>query len=262
MADSTEDSAVESSLDTTLRPSATVVLLRAAPEAPELLFVRRHPDTAFGNTWAFPGGVLEKSDGAAVCDGLSAKAANAMLDTDSGLRYLSAAARELFEETGVLLTTSGPLPANLQNRREQLNEGTLAWPELLDEAAVRIDGTLLHYFSYWVTPEGLGKRFATRFFLSRMPDGQEARHCGGELTASEWLTAKEALDRHRRGDMSMIFPTLKTLEWLSAFDTAVAAIEAADRLAVAGVVKMLPKAVVVDGERRILLPGDAGYAAV
>jgi len=247
--------------DSPPRPSATVVLLRAAPAGSEVLLVQRHPDTAFGNTWAFPGGVVEDGDGAAACDGLSASAADVLLDTESGLRFLSAAARELFEETGVLLTSGGALPADLENRRERLNEGTLAWPALLDDAGLRIDCTLLHYFSYWVTPEGLGKRFATRFFLGRMPEGQEARHCGGELTASEWLTPEEALGRHRRGDMAMIFPTLKTLEWLSGFDSAAAAIEEADRLAAAGIVKMLPKAVVVDGERRILLPGDAGYAA-
>jgi len=251
----------DSAVDSRIRPSATVVLLRAGSNGPELLLVRRHPDTAFGNTWAFPGGVVEESDAAAACDGRSADAANELLDTESGLAYLSAAARELFEETGVLLTSSEVLPANLEHCRERLNEGTLAWSEWLDEAVLRIDCAALHYFSYWVTPEGLGKRFATRFFLSRMPEGQQARHCGNELTGSAWLTAKEALDRHRRGDMAMIFPTLKTLEWLAAFDSAAAAIEEADRLAAAGVVKMLPKAVVVDGERRILLPGDAGYAA-
>ncbi len=251
----------DSTIDSKIRPSATVVLLRAESEGPELLLVKRHPDTAFGNTWAFPGGVVEEGDAAAACDGLSAAAADDLLDTQSGLAYLSAAARELFEETGVLLTSSGAFPANLENRRQQLNEGTLAWSEWLDEAQLRIDCTELHYFSYWVTPEGLGKRFATRFFLSRMPEGQQARHCGNELTDSAWLTAKQALDQHRRGDMAMIFPTLKTLEWLAGFDSAAAAIEAADRLAATGVVKMLPKAVVVDGERRILLPGDAGYAA-
>ena len=251
--------------DSAIRPSATVVLLRAAPDAPELLFVRRHPDTAFGNTWAFPGGVVEKSDSAAACEGLSTKAAGAVADADAdaepGLAYLSAAARELFEETGVLLATGGALPADLESWRERLNEGTLTWPALLDEAGLRIDDSLLHYFSYWVTPEGLGKRFATRFFLGEMPDGQQARHCGSELTASRWLTAQQALDRHRRGEMTMIFPTLKTLEWLYAFSSAAAAIEEAGRLAAAGIVKMLPKAVVIDGERRILLPGDPGYAA-
>ena len=255
------DPATDSAADLAIRPSATVVLLRAAPAAPELLLVRRHPDTAFGNTWAFPGGVVEKSDSDAACEGMSSRAADAVLDTESGRAYLSAAARELFEETGVLLATGKALPADLEGRRERLNEGTLTWPALLDEAELCIDCSLLHYFSYWVTPEGLGKRFATRFFLSPMPDGQEARHCGSELTASEWLTAEDALGRHRRGEMAMIFPTLKTLEWLSAFSGRAAAIDGAGRLAAAGVVKMLPKAVVIDGERRILLPGDPGYAA-
>ncbi|MEM8814885.1 MAG: NUDIX domain-containing protein [Pseudomonadota bacterium] len=244
------------------RASATVVLLREGTRKPELLLVQRHAATAFGGTWAFPGGVLDPDDAqvASACAGVSAAAADALLNTDSALDYFSAAVRELFEETGVLLARSDAEPPRTD--REALNTGALRWRDFVTARSLRLDCAALHYFSYWVTPKNVGKRFRTRFFVAELPAGQCAAHCGRELTDSQWLTAEEALRRHCEDELAMILPTLKTLEWLQPFDSVAAAILEARQLAAEGVVEMLPKAITVDGERRILLPGEPGYAEI
>ncbi|SVC65599.1 uncharacterized protein METZ01_LOCUS318453, partial [marine metagenome] len=86
-------------------PSATIVVARKGELMPEVLLVRRRSGDAFGNSYAFPGGVIDhdESNAHAVCDGLSADEANTILEAANGLDYYSAAVRELFEETGILL---------------------------------------------------------------------------------------------------------------------------------------------------------------
>ncbi len=52
-------------------PSATVVLLREADGLPELLMVKRRAGDAFGDSYAFPGGVVDhdESDAHGLIDG-------------------------------------------------------------------------------------------------------------------------------------------------------------------------------------------------
>jgi 8-oxo-dGTP pyrophosphatase MutT (NUDIX family) len=48
---------------TPARPAATLVLLRNAPEGPEVLLVQRNPRQRFmGGAWVFPGGALHAGD--------------------------------------------------------------------------------------------------------------------------------------------------------------------------------------------------------
>ena len=68
--------------------------------------VKRHAGASFGAAYAFPGGVLDPEDRLIheYCEGLSAEEADARLGVPhEALDYYSAAIRELFEESGVLL---------------------------------------------------------------------------------------------------------------------------------------------------------------
>ena len=198
------------------RPSSTVVLARAAAGAPELLLVQRHERLAFGGAHAFPGGVLEPAASGVYehCIGVPAAEADALLNVDGGLAYFSAAVRELFEESGVLLATVGRAGVDLAAARDALNDGSLNWQSFVDENALRLHCDALHYFSFWITPEALPRRFSTRFFLAAMPEDQDAAHCGGELTDSCWMTAEGALAASHDGSISLHFPTIRTLEAL------------------------------------------------
>ena len=94
------------SLPAPAKPSSTIVLLRECDSRPVLLMVKRRAGDAFGDSYAFPGGVVDHDESAArpYCFGLSQEDADRILDVPhDGLDYYSAGIRELFEETGVLL---------------------------------------------------------------------------------------------------------------------------------------------------------------
>ncbi len=197
------------------RPSSTVVLARDAADEPEYLLVRRHAKSAFGSTFAFPGGVIEPADAAvhSRCAGIERDEADRLLGVRAdGLDYYSAAVRELFEETGVLLAERGPGTDELDRCRGLLNAGDVVWQDFLAEYDLRIRCDLLCYFSHWITPDTLPRRYSTRFFAARMPAGQVACHDERELTDSRWMTARAALAAAAEGDIEIPFPTLRTLE--------------------------------------------------
>ena len=243
------------------RPSSTVVLAREAAAAPELLLVRRHERSAFGGAHAFPGGVLEAVDSRVdgYCAGITADAADALLNVDRGLAYFSAAVRELFEESGVLLATVGRSGVDLDAARDALNEGTLDWQSFVADNEVQLHCDALHYFSFWITPQALPRRFSTRFFLAAMPDDQDAAHCGGELTDSCWMTAEDALAASRGGSISLHFPTIRTLESLARCAALDELIEWAESRARAGVPCIFPEIEKRGGEARVIVAGhDSG----
>ena len=212
------------------RPSSTVVLVRPADDLPEVFMVKRHASASFGSRFAFPGGVLEESDAAVsdYCHGVTAAQANALLGLEhGGLDYYSAAIRELFEESGVLLATPKPSgeelitdefpTSELQAARDGLNSGTLDWLAFVSAHKLRLLCDRLYYFSFWITPVGLPKRYSARFFLARVPRQQAACHDGGELTESSWMTARDALTARKNKAMKLPYPTRKTLKRVARF---------------------------------------------
>ena len=78
----------------------------------------------------------------------------------------------------------------------------------------------VRYVSHWITPESEPKRFDTRFFLARAPEGQAYVHDDGEIIGSEWVRPLDALQRHRAGDFPMIGPTIVSLQDLGRHATA------------------------------------------
>lgn len=204
------------------RPSATVVLVRQGVSAPEVFMVRRHAETAFGGAYVFPGGVIDAADAEvhACCGALTDDIASSRLDVKSGgLDAFSAAIRELFEESGVLLADLPGNDPDLTSARASLNDGSLGWSDFLQRNAVTLQAEALHYIAHWITPTARSKRFSTRFFLAELPSDQIAEHCGVELTDSTWSTASDMLAAVREGLLEMPFPTVTTLENIERFET-------------------------------------------
>ena len=188
------------------RPSSTVVLVRSTSLLPEVFMVKRHARASFGSRFAFPGGVLEQSDAAvsAYCQGVSATRANALLDLEQGgLAYYSAAIRELFEESGVLLAEHGLSDEAQQAARDGLNAGSLDWLDFVAGNKLTLQCDRLHYFSYWITPVG--------------PTAQAASHDGSELTESCWMSARDVLAARKQKKMKVPYPTRKTLKRVAEF---------------------------------------------
>ena len=177
--------------------------------------VRRHARASFGDTYVFPGGVLERGDHKVGprCCGLADDDASRTLDVDAGgLSFYSAAIRELFEETGILLADTGADADELAVARDGLNDETLHWESFVSRNDVRLYCDELVYFSYWITPRIFPKRYSTRFFMAEAPANQQASHCGGEVTELRWMTARAALDAADGGSISLSPPTRATLE--------------------------------------------------
>ena len=248
--------------DITIQPSSTVVLVREAIGSPEIFMVKRHVDASFGSAYAFPGGVLDAEDAEVhdYCGGLSGSEANIKLGIkDSGLDYYSAAIRELFEEAGVLLADLSSIDENLNHVRDGLNTGSTNWLDFVASNKLELNCDQLHYFSHWVTPKVLAKRYTTRFFVAVLPQGQAAVHCGVELTESRWISAKDMLTASRNGDVGMPFPTIKTLESIARHESLASLTEWAQSCAEWGVTSMLPVMIKRNGRKQPVLPGDKDY---
>jgi 8-oxo-dGTP pyrophosphatase MutT (NUDIX family) len=131
--------------------------------------------------------------------------------------------------------------------------------EAAEEAAVDLgDPGALVKFSRWITPAEIRIRFDTHFFLAPLAEGARPRPDGRECVALDWFTPQAALDAHARGELLLVFPTIKHLEQLSGFGSADELLRWAEGRAV---VPVEPR-VVLEGEvARVLLPGEPGYAA-
>ena len=224
--------------------------------------VQRHEASAFGSAYAFPGGVVEADDAAVheYCGGLAGVDANVRLGiSDGGLDYYSAAVRELFEESGILLANLAAVDEDLSFVRDSLNDGSLAWSDFVQRNKLILHCETLHYVSHWITPQSEPKRYSTRFFVTALPGDQPASHCGGELTASRWSTAADMLAAERGGEVELVFPTVKTLESIARHRTFEELMEWARSSVEWGITTMVPLMIVRDGEREIVLPGDKDY---
>src|SRR4051794_39522105 len=93
--------------------------------------------------------------------------------------------------------------------------------EVAEEAGIDLpDADALVRFSRWITPPEVKIRFDTHFFLVAAPDGAEPHPDGEETVDSGWFTPAGALAAHERGEIMLVFPTMKTLEHVGAFGTA------------------------------------------
>jgi 8-oxo-dGTP pyrophosphatase MutT (NUDIX family) len=129
--------------------------------------------------------------------------------------------------------------------------------ELAEEAAVEgIDAAELVKFSQWITPAEVAIRFDTHFFLAPAPDGTEPAVDGSECVDLGWYSPQAALDAHERGEILLVFPTIKHLEQLAPFATAAELLEFARGR---DVVPVQPRVVVSGETARVLLPGEPGY---
>ena len=247
------------------RRSSTVVLVRPADPEPEVFMVQRHADSSFGAAHAFPGGVVDPEDGAVhdYCTGVSSKKADANLGVKvGGLDYYSAAVRELFEESGVLLANPDDVAEGTEAARDALNDGSDNWADFVTRNELELLCDQLHYFSHWITPPSQAKRYSTRFFIAVLPAMQVAGHCGGELTDSCWMTAHDVLAAGRAGEITLHFPTIKTLEIIARYKSLDDLMDWAASAVEWGITSMLPMIVQRDGHPEIVLPGEADYPGI
>ena len=213
-------------------PAASVLLLRDDPL--EVLMIRRHERSSFvPNAWVFPGGAVDEAD-AALGDG-------SIVNT---MRV--AAARELFEETGIWLGL--PLSA-CEEKRRRLLKRSIPFRELFAEGPIDLDR--LVWTGRWITPVGVPKRFDTYFFLACVGHDAVASADQTEAVEVTWIAPGHAVERHMGGEFPLVFPTLKNLEAIVGFADSGQLLETRRKAEIA---TTRPLLIVENGQKKIVLP--------
>jgi 8-oxo-dGTP pyrophosphatase MutT (NUDIX family) len=259
-------------MTSTIRNAATVLPLRSGnSDGFEVFMVKRNSRLGFhGGAHVFPGGAIDDQDRSVELAKLivtfdSDEAARILGVEDSAVArgYFVGAARELFEEAGVLLAT----PAGSATRgaiagqtyddeRKAVADGSLSFAKFLLNHDFVLDLSGLVHFQHFITPVQEKKRFDTRFFLVRVADDEVAEHDRGETVDGEWISPAAALVRYRDKQMSLLPPTILALERLDACDSIDAALDAA---ASAEVIEITPRIVFEEDYVALLYPQDPDY---
>lgn len=246
-----------SSAPESIRPAATLVLLRDGPSGLEVLMLRRaeRPDDRMSGTCVFPGGKVERADAGLhpFAEGVDDAAASRLLGLEAGgLDFMLAAVRECFEESGLLLAVDA------QGDWVDPPERSRPLDAACREHGWRLAADRLAYFAHWLTPVGVPRRFDTRFFVALAPPGQVARADGVETVDHLWLRPADAL----RADsgLKLMQITRHILGWAAGFDTAEACIAHARGLA--GIRRQMGRIGLGRAGPRTILPHEAPYAEI
>ena len=222
------------------RPAATVILIRDAPDGaetgPAVFVMRRHARMPFAaGTMVFPGGGVDDRDRSAAADLRRAWAGPAPewwaqrfnIEPDLAEALVCAAARETFEESGVLF--AGPADQSLsapdsivgdasvyRESRRALAEGALSFADFLLAEHLVLRSDLLRPWANWVTPEAeRTRRYDTYFFVGALPDGQRADGDNTESDQAGWSSPQAAIDDFAEGRALLLPPTWSQLDSLT-----------------------------------------------
>lgn len=231
--------------------------------------VRRGEGMRFmGGAHVFPGGRVDPDDYAAVdeawCDGIDVATSRLRdLEPQEALAYHLTAARELFEEAGILLARDregGYLSLSSADRRtrftryrREVHSGSERLRTIVTAEGLRLALDALLVFAHWVTPPVDVRRFDTRFFIIRVPEDQTAAHDDTETTDSTWITAAEAIARCQRNEIILPPPTWTTLREIEGFRSVADLTTWTLRRPI---VRREPRLVEHEGRKMLLLAGD------
>lgn len=212
------------------RPAATVMLVRDTPSGIGVFLMRRHSKMHFApGVMVFPGGGVDDRDRNADLGGLGEWAGPPPrwwaqrfgIEPDLAEALVCAAARETFEESGVLF--AGPdHPESIvsdasvySDARRELTEGTLSFADFLRRENLVLRSDLLRPWANWVTPEAeRTRRYDTYFFVAALPAGQRADGRNTESDRAGWTTPRAAIDDFEAGRNVLLPPTWTQLDSL------------------------------------------------
>ena len=222
-----------------IREAASVILLRRTPAGFEVFFVRRHKGSSFmASAFVFPGGAAEEGEDAK-----------------------TAAARELFEEAGVLLARDAGVQAETLEtpNQDQLRKRVLGGAnaaDVLRNAGLAWATDALVPWSHWITPSVEKKRFSARFFVCELPAGQEPRFDATETVDQIWIAPGDAAAR--AAELMLPPPQIRTCYELAQLAT-IEDVLAAGRARSSEPHPIMPR--LLPGERPcLLLPWDPQYS--
>jgi 8-oxo-dGTP pyrophosphatase MutT (NUDIX family) len=224
----------------TPRPAATVMLVRDTADGIAVFLMRRHAAMEFAaGVMVFPGGGVDDRDRNAEIAWTGPPpswwAQRFGIETDLAEALLCAAARETFEECGVLFAGPADDPGAIvgdasvyRESRLALADRTLSFADFLRRENLVLRADLLRPWANWVTPEAeRTRRYDTYFFVGALPQGQRADGDNTESDRAEWTTAQAAIDDFEAGRSFLLPPTWTQLDSLNG--RTVASVLAVDR---------------------------------
>jgi 8-oxo-dGTP pyrophosphatase MutT (NUDIX family) len=240
-----------------VRPAATVMLVRDVGRGIEVFLMRRHSKMEFApGTMVFPGGGVDDRDrNADIAWGGPLPqwwAQRFGTDTELATALVCAAARETFEESGVLFAGRADDPDGIvrdaavyADARRALDERTLSFADFLRRENLVLRSDLLRPWANWVTPEAeRTRRYDTYFFVGALPEGQRADGDNTESDRAEWTTPQAAVADFESGRCVLLPPTWTQLDSLIGHTVA-------DVLAVERQIVTVQPNVHIDGENWI-----------
>ncbi|MCB9408606.1 NUDIX hydrolase [Mycolicibacterium sp.] len=215
-----------------VRPAATVMLVRDTAEGISVFLMRRHAAMEFAaGMTVFPGGGVDERDRDGGLAGRGAWygpephwwATRFGIEADLAEALVCAAARETFEESGVLFAGPADDPDSIvrdasvyHRERAALEDRSLSFGDFLRAENLVIRADLLRPWSNWVTPkEERTRRYDTYFFVGALPEGQLADGENTETDQSGWARPETAIEDFAQGRALLLPPTWSQLDSLA-----------------------------------------------
>lgn len=216
-----------------------------------MFLVRRHRGASFfASASVFPGGATDPGEDAREC-----------------------AARELFEEAGVLFAkqseesaVGGDLTTTLGHDNQALSISALRKKVHAGESATKLlaESGMVWWtdvfvpWSHWITPSIEPKRFSARFFVAELPAGQKPSFDQIETIEEFWVSPQEGIER--AGELTLPPPQLRVMHELAQYET-IADVLAAGRARADEPHPILPRRKQDADPPVLLLPWDPEYTS-
>lgn len=197
-----------------IRRAASVILRRSASDS-RVFLARRSPDLHFfGGYYAFVGGGVGRDD-----DAMAVRLSKTEFGSPGGakgesgdlahLAFALAAARELFEELGLDLSSSPLTGSEGDTHRRSLLREEIGFLDLPRNGGIVTPGRLRSVVRL-LTPAYHPVRYDTQFYLLDWNEAglPEPSIWPGELDDGAWHDPAEWLDRWRRGELLIAPPVL------------------------------------------------------
>ncbi len=194
-----------------IREASAVILYRRNDAGElEVFWLRREKKLSFaGGFYAFPGGRLDAADAEVKVEGAEGR----------GAARVVAAARELFEETGVLVAHGAErlTRAELDELRRGLLEEKVSFKVMLEQRGLSLHRQDFRDAGRWITPPYLPVRYDTWFHLVEAPRHAKAEVWPGELAYGAWIRPSEALREWAEGKSLLHPPNSNAMRVMAGF---------------------------------------------
>lgn len=193
-----------------MKRTAVSIMVTREGNRREVLLVKRSQELKFlGGYLAFPGGTLDVEDENIPVRNLSSFGD---LAPDACRPYLVAAARELFEETGIWVARGPghPDPDTLRDYRRAILDGSVQFAEILEREGQHVDAAAFAPVCHITTPPYAARRYDTWFLHCQAAADVAPEIWPGELESGSFCDTGEALKDWRAGK-SLVAPPVATI---------------------------------------------------